>query len=191
MSLLSRRRRRWHSNAGHGQYQMSYEDPTRPLADAQGSYRTLSSSQADRRTRTLTRSLPGLFREPHTCSLFRHRATYMAFASVRYAWVSVHSVRFVSTGSGEGSSLGQVLHTRFLAFVITHHIRCLYHSHFPPTASIPSHCTFIYHSLGRRRHHFNWMKTYHQRRLRIQTLRFEHRLFRHPSHWSITRPIAQ
>ena len=153
MSLLSRRRRRWHSNAGHGRYQMSYEDPTRPLADAQGSYRTLSSSQADRRTRTLTRSLPGLFREPHTCSLFRHRATYMAFASVRYAWVSVHSVRFVSTGSGEGSSLGQVLHTRFLAFVITHHIRCLCHSPFPPTASIPSYCTSIYHSLGRRRHH--------------------------------------
>ena len=122
---------------------MSYEDPTRPLADAQGSYRTLSSSQADRRTRTLTRSLPGLFREPHTCSLFRHRATYMAFASVRYAWVSVHSVRFVSTGSGEGSSLGQVLHTRFLAFVITHHIRCLCHSHFPPTASIPSYCIYI------------------------------------------------
>lgn len=68
-------------------------------------------------------------------------------ASVRYAWVSVHSVRFVSTGSGEGSSLGQVLHTRFLAFVITHHIRCLYHSHFQPTASITSYCTFIYHSL--------------------------------------------
>ena len=129
MSLLSRRRRRWHSHAGHGQYQISYEDPTRPLADAQGSYRTLSFSQADRRTRTLTRSLPGLFREPHTCSWFRHRATYMTSRVCGMPGSPVHSVRFVSTGSGEGSSLGQVLHTRFLAFVITHHIRCLYHSH--------------------------------------------------------------
>ena len=82
-------------------------------------------------------------------------------ASVRYAWVSVHSVRFVSTGSGEGSSLGQVLHTRFLAFVITHHIRCLYHSHFPPTASIPSYCTFINHSLGRRRLHSHCIIAHH------------------------------
>jgi hypothetical protein len=129
VSLLSRRRRRWHSHAGHGRYQMSYEDPTRPVADAQGSYRTLSSSQADRRTRTLTRSLPGLFREPHTCSWFRHRATYMTSRVCGMPGSPVHSVRFVSTGSGEGSSLGQVLHTRFLAFVITHHIRCLYHSH--------------------------------------------------------------
>jgi hypothetical protein len=33
---------------------------------------------------------------------------------VRYTWVSVHSVRFVSTGSGKGSRLVKVLHTRFL-----------------------------------------------------------------------------
>ena len=107
------------------------------------------------------KKLAGSISRTSHLQLFRHRATYMAFASVRYAWVSVHSVRFVSTGSGEGSSLGQVLHTRFLAFVITHHIRCLYHSHFPPTASIPSHCTFIYHSLGRRRHHSHRMITRH------------------------------
>lgn len=151
MSLLSRRRRRWHSHAAHGRNQMSYEDPTRPLADAQGSYRTLSSSRADRRTRTLTRSLPGLFREPHTCSLFRHRATYM-----------VSRVCGMPGSQYIASALSPPALTRdhrfvkyytlafLLPFVITHHIRCLYHSHFPPTASIPSYYRFIYNSLGQR-----------------------------------------
>ena len=128
MSLLSRRRRRWHSNAGHGRYQMSYEDPTRPLADAQGSYRTLSSSSRSPDSHANKKLAGSISRTSHL-QMFRHRATYMTSRVCGMPGSPVHSVRFVSTGSGEGSSLGQVLHTRFLAFVITHHIRCLYHSH--------------------------------------------------------------
>lgn len=68
--------------------------------------------QADRRTHANKKLAGSISRTSHL-QLFRHRATYMT-SRVRYAWVSIHSVRFVSTGSGEGSSLGQVLHTRFL-----------------------------------------------------------------------------
>lgn len=79
MSLLSRRRRRWHSNAGHGQYQMSYEDPTRPLADAQGSYRTLSSIIFSSRSPDshANKKLAGSISRTSHLQLFRHRATYM------------------------------------------------------------------------------------------------------------------
>lgn len=97
--------------AGHGRYQMSYEDPTRPLL----AHKVLTAPyhpQADRRTHANKKLAGSISRTSHL-QVFRHRATYMT-SRVRYAWVSVHSVRVVSTGSGEGSTLGQVLHTRFL-----------------------------------------------------------------------------
>lgn len=68
--------------------------------------------QADRRTHANKKLAGSISRTSHL-QVFRHRATYMT-SRVRYAWVSVHSVRVVSTGTGERSSLGQVLHTRFL-----------------------------------------------------------------------------
>jgi hypothetical protein len=59
---------------------------------------------------------------------------------VRYAWVSVHSVRVVSTGTGEGSRLVKYY---TLAFCFRYYIRCLYHC-LPPTISITSHSTITY-----------------------------------------------
>ena len=64
-------------HAGHGRYQMSYEDPTRPVADAQGSYRTLSSSGRSPDSHANKKFAGSISRTSHL-QLFRHRATYMA-----------------------------------------------------------------------------------------------------------------
>jgi hypothetical protein len=59
---------------------------------------------------------------------------------VRYAWVSVHSVRVVSTGSGEGSRLVKYY---TLASCFRYYIRCLYHC-LPSTISITRHSSTTY-----------------------------------------------
>ena len=153
MSLLSRRRRRWHSNAGHGRYQMSYEDPTRPLADAQGSYRTLSSIILSSRSPDshANKKLAGSISRTSHLQLFRHRATYMTSRVC-----GMPGSQYIASALSPPALTRDHRFVKYytlaflLPFVITHHIRCLYHSHFPPTASIPSYYRFIYNSLGQR-----------------------------------------
>lgn len=115
--------------AEHGRYQMSYE--TLPVHSP--AHKVLTAPyrpQADRRTHANKKLAGSISRTSHLQLSVRHRATYMT-SRVRYAWVSVHSVRFVSTGTGEGPSLGQVLHIRFL-LLLSHSLPAshpLYHRH--------------------------------------------------------------